>query len=479
MNRIFQRVQRARNSQATSHLQQPRSRQKLRFEALEKRMLLAGDLASQETQELQPTAFELANGSRNQQQSFNADAASLATSVPPTLDQAHSETTLVFIDSGVHDDTAVIESITRQFSKSARPNNFQIVKLDVDQDPFASITDVISEQSDVSSLHIVSHGSSGRLYLGGQTVDAEYLDSQQERLHQWNAFLSQDADIILYGCDVAAGHAGISFTSRLASLTMRDVAASTNPTGNSGDWILEHRTGQIESMTLAMPLTYKGTLGKVSFTDNHLTIDASDGVNNHALRLSVQNNQLSITDPSFGDLDAGTGITDLDSTDHSVTVAWPIHNLSWLDIDGIENVMIANSIDLGDASLEIDAEKIEVHAGSVVETKGNVTLHASDDLSPLSNANLIDLSVTEASITLRSKLRQSPSTQTPTVRTCSPTHQPPAKSLSQPLTFCQVFRLSVALRSQKRRQRLTYLGVRRSRQRNSQFTLMLLPRRGS
>ena len=400
MNRIFQRVQRARNSQATSNLQQPRSRQKLRFEALEKRMLLAGDLASQETQELQPTAFELANGSRNQQQSYNADAASLETSLPPTIDQAHSETTLVFIDSGVHDDAAIIESITRQFSKSARQNNFQIVKLDIDQDPFASITDVISEQSDVSSLHIVSHGSSGRLYLGGKNVDAQYLDSQQERLHQWNAFLSQDADIILYGCDVAAGQAGISFTNRLASLTMRDVTASTNPTGNSGDWILEHRTGQIESATLTMPLTYKGTLGKVSFTANHLTIDASDGVKNHNLRLSVLNNQLSITDPSFGDLVAGTGVTDLDSTDHSVTVAWPIHNLSWLDIDGIENVMIANSINLGDASLEIDAEEIEVHAGSVVETTGNVTLHASDDLSPLSNANIIDLSVTEASITL-------------------------------------------------------------------------------
>ncbi len=70
------------------------------------------------------------------------------------------------------------------------------------------------------------------------------------QLQSWSSALSNDADILLFGCDIASGEPGNNFIHQIASLTGADVAASTNLTGNNalgGDWVLEDRTGAIEA----------------------------------------------------------------------------------------------------------------------------------------------------------------------------------------------------------------------------------------
>ena len=72
----------------------------------------------------------------------------------------------------------------------------------------------------------------------------------------------EDADILIYGCDVAAGSTGRAFIDLLAQLTEADVAASTDTTGASflgGDWTLEAQTGSIEAAAIDAPL-YAGVL---------------------------------------------------------------------------------------------------------------------------------------------------------------------------------------------------------------------------
>ena len=61
--------------------------------------------------------------------------------------------------------------------------------------------------------------------------------------------LTDSGDILLYGCNVAAGDAGQSFIEALAQYTRADIAASTDLTGASslrGDWVLEASTNPIE-----------------------------------------------------------------------------------------------------------------------------------------------------------------------------------------------------------------------------------------
>lgn len=70
----------------------------------------------------------------------------------------------------------------------------------------------------------------------------------------WAQHLAADADILLYGCDIAQGEAGQALVTELARLTGADIAASTNTTGSAeqgGDWVLERQTERIEAATLS------------------------------------------------------------------------------------------------------------------------------------------------------------------------------------------------------------------------------------
>ncbi|MCP4377420.1 MAG: DUF4347 domain-containing protein, partial [bacterium] len=66
----------------------------------------------------------------------------------------------------------------------------------------------------------------------------------------WGNALGEDADILLYGCNIAVGEDGRNLTDTLAELTGADVAASDDLTGHQslgGDWDLEVQVGDIES----------------------------------------------------------------------------------------------------------------------------------------------------------------------------------------------------------------------------------------
>ncbi|NJM49010.1 MAG: DUF4347 domain-containing protein, partial [Alkalinema sp. RU_4_3] len=81
------------------------------------------------------------------------------------------------------------------------------------------------------------------------------------QLKSWGAALGVDADILLYGCNLAQDAAGQAFVNLLAEATGADVAASDDLTGSAalgGDWELEYATGAIES-TLATQ-AYDGVL---------------------------------------------------------------------------------------------------------------------------------------------------------------------------------------------------------------------------
>src|SRR5262249_24309112 len=79
-------------------------------------------------------------------------------------------------------------------------------------------------------------------------------------------------DLLLYGCDVAAGAAGEQCIADLARLTAADVAASTDLTGATalgGNWALEAHTGPIEAdnpFTATALAGFLGTLSPVAYT---------------------------------------------------------------------------------------------------------------------------------------------------------------------------------------------------------------------
>lgn len=142
----------------------------------------------------------------------------------------------------------------------------QVFLLDAKGDALAQMVEILSlnyEAGSVEAIHVLSHGSSGSLLLGSLTLDNSTLEGHAEALGALGRALSENGDILLYGCDVASSAVGVNFISRLAQVTGADVAASDDPTGATlagGDWVLEVQSGPVQTIDL-QALDYDELLG--------------------------------------------------------------------------------------------------------------------------------------------------------------------------------------------------------------------------
>jgi Ca2+-binding RTX toxin-like protein/Tol biopolymer transport system component len=163
----------------------------------------------------------------------------------PQLNESSSSisqqyTNILFIDTAVQDYQNLIAGV--------KPGT-QVVTLNPEEDGVRQITEYL-QKGNYSSVHIVSHGSAGNLQLGKTWLNSGNLGEYESQLQQWKTALTAEADILLYGCDVAAGETGVAFVRQLSNLTGADVAASNDLTGSSilgGDWDLEVKKGNIEA----------------------------------------------------------------------------------------------------------------------------------------------------------------------------------------------------------------------------------------
>ncbi|MDZ8260823.1 Calx-beta domain-containing protein [Nostoc sp. ChiQUE01b] len=183
-----------------------------------------------------------------------------------TIKLIEASRNIVFIDPKVIDYQSLVSGIAL---------GSEVVILDPNRDGLAQITEFLTkrESNSVQSIHIVSHGSVGSLQLGSINFNLSNLDSYKNQLQKWTSALTEKADILLYGCDVASGE-GTKFVQQISRITGADVAASNNKTGSvalGGDWDLEVKTEKIEASLAFKPeviQAYKSIL-PASFTGTY------------------------------------------------------------------------------------------------------------------------------------------------------------------------------------------------------------------
>jgi Domain of unknown function (DUF4347)/FG-GAP-like repeat len=164
---------------------------------------------------------------------------------------------LAFVDAGLADVQTLVSGLSPETV---------VYALNPAGDELGQISQVLAGYQNVSSIQIFSHGSDGALQLGHSRLNATNLMDYAGLLQSWSSSLAAGADILLYGCDVAADATGQNFVRQIAALTGADVAASTDLTGNAalgGNWDLEFSTGSIErDARLAAPAqqAYQGLL---------------------------------------------------------------------------------------------------------------------------------------------------------------------------------------------------------------------------
>ncbi len=148
---------------------------------------------------------------------------------------------VAFIDTSVADYQILMDGVRAGVA---------IVLLDGDQNGLEQMAHWAQSHSGYDSIHVLGHGREGTIALGAVALDASSLGAHAHDLATLGAALSVDGDILLYGCSVGNGAAGIEFITALARASGADVAASDDLTGaasSGGDWSLEIAAGAIET----------------------------------------------------------------------------------------------------------------------------------------------------------------------------------------------------------------------------------------
>jgi|GEM_PF-474661 Ca2+-binding RTX toxin-like protein len=200
---------------------------------------------------------------------------------------------LVIFDAGVDHVQQLIEGV--------KPGIDWAI-LNANQDGIEQITRILANYPEITTLHLISHGAPGCLFLGNTQLNLETLEGYTTQLQSWFALLGDPPSVplgkgetseccasfklgdlgeslkvplfkgdfggslLLYGCKVAAGDSGVEFIHKLHNITQANIAASRTLTGNSalgGDWELEITLGQgqfVPAFTSETLVTYSSVL---------------------------------------------------------------------------------------------------------------------------------------------------------------------------------------------------------------------------
>ncbi|WP_226067319.1 putative Ig domain-containing protein [Dickeya zeae] len=170
---------------------------------------------------------------------------------------AHKE--VVFIDTSVADYQTLVNQV---------PAGTEVVLLDSGKDGLTQMAEWAQTHSGYDAIHIISHGSEGQVSLGTLTLNTTTAASRSADLATLGSALTEDGDLLLYGCDIGATGSG-AFLQLLHETTGADIAASNDNTGAAalgGDWVLETSVGDIQAHSLSVS-DYSHLLSTVTFVD--------------------------------------------------------------------------------------------------------------------------------------------------------------------------------------------------------------------
>jgi hypothetical protein len=151
---------------------------------------------------------------------------------PKTFKQVSS---LVFIDGGVEDIQQLFDGVVAEAKAFV---------MDTVTDGIEQISEILQQYPGSKTVEIICHGSPGCLYLGNTQLSLDTLTQYAPRLQLWDI-----DNLVLYGCNVAAGDGGREFLERLHRVMGVNVAATAGLTGSlalGGDWQLEVNAGNVD-----------------------------------------------------------------------------------------------------------------------------------------------------------------------------------------------------------------------------------------
>ena len=152
---------------------------------------------------------------------------------------------IAIIDSSIKGSNCIAAEFCRK--------DIAIIFVDDTKHCLTALSKALNAHSPANAIHIVSHGSPGALHLGSHTLNSQSLVVYPDLIRSLKRNLTDQGDILLYGCHIAQGAIGQSFVDTFAHVTHANVAASHSLTAArslGGNAELEYHSGLVTLPTL-------------------------------------------------------------------------------------------------------------------------------------------------------------------------------------------------------------------------------------
>ncbi|MCA9048705.1 MAG: DUF4347 domain-containing protein, partial [Planctomycetaceae bacterium] len=232
----------------------------------------AGDTVTADGETVDAAAVSGADESHN---SSDAAIAGIAEQNAETVNAVE----LVVIDPSVAGYQQLLDDL-----QSQQDRTFEVLLLNPREDGVAQISDALRSLEGVSAIHLISHAEDGEILLGTGVLSRQTFDRYAAELLTWNSSLNQGADLLIYGCDLAADPSGRELLGMLNAVLNADVAGSDDATGNEnfgGDWDLEYAIGEVKTdvvFSAGLQQSWLGKLNSITVTTTADTINSGDGL---------------------------------------------------------------------------------------------------------------------------------------------------------------------------------------------------------
>ena len=297
---------------------------------------------------------------------------------------AAAEKELVVINGSVADKDAVISSLN--------PNQDYVILQD--GNGLAELNSFL-DKSDVkySAIHMVTHGNEGYISVNGEIINADNFDASAWQ--QIGEHLTDDGDIMLYGCSTAGNAAGQQLVDMIADASGADAAASDDVTGVSGNWQLEYSAGEIETNELEVA-DFKHNLTNYNVDTESDIVDDTDGVTSLREAVLAANGNAGADEITFdSSVDGKIIVLDNGAIEitESLTIAGNGINETVIDGNRSSSIFYINV----DGTQTYNISGLTLQNGNSADYGGaiNVDWASSDDIDVA--LNLSDVSITDCS----------------------------------------------------------------------------------
>ncbi len=262
--------------------------------------------------------------------------ASLVT--PGNLESLSRNKSVVFIDAAVEQPNVLAQGVIP---------GAEVHFLSSDEDAIAQITLTLRDRTDLSAVHIISHGAPARLLLGNGELSLSNLQDNAANLAAWfSTSQANNPELLLYGCDVATGDAGSEFITQLQALAGVNISAASHPVGSSakgGQWQLN--VGNATAALAISESTQQQYAGVFEISPGGLAViaygseDTNDRFGLVALEEIPANSVIFITDNGYDS--TAQGLTNGENTIRFTVGSTPISAGTVLNNDTIGNFGLA------------------------------------------------------------------------------------------------------------------------------------------